>query len=387
MRHTMARFYVIIKEDIMNLFRISKGQQAMGLFLVALVVVLGFSACEEDSNVATPDFDRKALLESMANNLIVPNFEALQSSVNDLAAATDAFVNTTSEDNLLALRAAWVDAVNDHQHCSAFGFGPGNLLLGPYASVLGVFPVNEGKVEANMLNPDFDLPNSFDRDVRGFYAVEYLIFGKSRSNTDILAGFDQNRKDYLVLIVGELKTTFDNIVNEWKTSYLQEFINSDGTSAGSSISLLYNEFVKDYENLKNFKVELPAGLTADQESPAPTLVEAYYSGVSRDLIVEHFENSKNIWLGLSRDGQEIIGFEDYLEAVVGGPELIALTKEAILSIDDAIANLPQGALSDHVGSDELSTLRDELQRNTANFKSSMSSLLGISITFNSGDGD
>ncbi|MFT6998757.1 MAG: hypothetical protein ACJAQ4_002520 [Cryomorphaceae bacterium] len=32
-------------------------------------------------------------------------------------------------------------------------------------------------------------------------------------------------------------------------------------------------------------------------------------------------------------------------------------------------------------------LRNELQSNTANFKSSMSSLLGISITFNSGDGD
>lgn len=332
-------------------------------------------------------FDRTAMLESVADELIIPNFQSLQSSVNDLATAADNFTKSTSIENLTALRTAWTKAALDHQHCSAFGFGPASLLLGPYASVLGAFPVNEEKITQNLLDPNFDLPNSFDRDVRGFYAVEYLIYGNGSSDEALTAGFDQSRKDYLLLIVDELKTTFDDIVEEWTTSYRQEFINSDGTSAGSSISLYYNEFVKDYENLKNFKLELPAGLTAGQEGADGTLMEAFYSGISRDLVVEHFESSKNIWLGQSRSGTEIIGFEEYLESVVGGPELVATTKTAISEIDAAIAALPQGRLSDHVGSNEVKTLRDELQANTANFKSSLSSLLGISITFNSGDGD
>ena len=70
-----------------------------------------------------------------------------------------------------------------------------------------------------------------------------------------------------------------------------------------------------------------------------------------------------------------------------GPALVATTIEAIGRIDTAIAALPQGRFSKNVGGQEVETLRDELQSNTANFKSSMSSLLGISITFNSGDGD
>ncbi|MEM6297836.1 MAG: imelysin family protein, partial [Bacteroidota bacterium] len=268
------------------------------------------------------------------------------------------------------------------------GFGPAELLLGPYAQVLGVFPVSESKVERNITDvANVDLVNSFDRDVRGFYAVEYLIYGDGMSNEEVIASFDQNRKDYLLLIVSELKTTFDNIVDEWNGGYLDEFVSSDGTAAGSSISQYYNEFVKDYENLKNFKLELPAGLSAGQSGSDGRLVEAYYSGISRDLIVEHFQSSKNIWYGLSRNGSEIIGFEEYLETVVGGPELITQTKEAITRIDNAIAALPQGELSENVGSNEVKTLRDELQNNTANFKASMSSLLGISITFNSGDGD
>ncbi len=366
-----------------------QSKRSTGVLLFMLIAALGFFACNDDSTDDTmgENFDRAALLESVADNLIIPNFEALQSSVNSLSQATDAFVQTTSEENLITLREAWEQSAIDHQHCSAFGFGPANLLLGAYAKVLGVFPINVEKVEQNILNPNFDLPNSFDTDVRGFYTVEYLIYDNDRSNGELIADFDQNRKDYLLLIVNELKTTFDNIVSEWNTSYRQDFINNDGTSAGSSISLFYNEFVKDYEILKNFKVELPAGLTAGQSDVDGTLVEAYYSGISRDLIEEHFENSKNIWFGLSRSGQDIIGFEEYLESVEGGPDLIMTTKEAIARIDGSIANLPQGRLSDNLENDAITVLRDNLQANTANFKSSMSSLLGISITFNSGDGD
>jgi predicted lipoprotein len=360
---------------------------APALLLLTLVAILSFSSCEDSNGMMDPGFDRGPMLESVADNLIIPNFESLQASVTSLSEATSAFVQTTSADNLATLRSAWEQAVKDHQHCSAFGFGPGELLLGPYAEVLAAFPVNEAKVEQNLLNPDFDLANSFDRDMRGFYAVEYLIYGNGVSDNELLAAFDQNRKDYLLLIVAELKTTFDNIVSAWNGSYREEFTSNTGTSAGSPISLYYNGFIKDYENLKNFKVELPAGLTADQSGPDGSLVEAFYSGISRELIVEHFANSKNIWLGLARSGEETIGFEEYLESAVGGPDLIVQTKDALSRIDAAIASLPAGRLSENAGADELRTLRDELQANTANFKSSIVSLLGLTITFNSGDGD
>lgn len=363
--------------------------KTLKMSVVAAFCSLALVSCNDDDtdNIPGSDFDRETMLQDVGTNFIVPNFESLQSSVNSLSTVTNEFTQNTNEENLTAMRIAWKQAVTDHQHCSAFSFGPGELLLGPYAAVLGAFPVSEEKIEANMLNPNFDLPNSFDRDVRGFYTVEYLIYGDGLSDAEIVAGFDQNRKDYLLLILSELKSSFDNIVAEWNNSYLQSFIKNDGTSAGSSISLYYNAFIQDYENLKNFKVELPAGLSAGQPSSDGSLVEAYYSGISSELIVAHFENSKNCWFGLSRNGMELIGFEEYLQDVIGGSELIETTKDAIFRIDEAIANLPDGSLSENVTSQEVEILRNELQSNTANFKSSMSSLLGISITFNSGDGD
>jgi predicted lipoprotein len=353
-----------------------------------LLLLLGLISCTDDgSDVMKPGFDRAALLTSLANDLIVPNFQALQASVQELAMAAEDFTQNTTEANLLALRAAWEQAALDQQHCSAFGFGPANLLLGPFTEVLAVFPANEAEIEQNMHNPDFDLANSFDRDIRGFYAIEYLIYGAGGELADLLAGFDQSRKHYLLLLVDELETTCNRIVTSWQTDYLRTFIANDGTAAGSSISLLYNAFVKDYENLKNYKLELPAGLTAGQAGPEPDLVEAYYSGLSRTLLVAHFNSVKNIWEGLSRDEAELIGFRDWLEALVGGPELVMQTREAIQQIEQALAALPDRPLSEQADSPALSNLRDYLQANTANFKSSMSSLLGISITFNSGDGD
>jgi len=361
------------------------------LLLVFTIVgmTLFLVSCNDDDGTSDDNgsFDRTTLLTSMADGLIIPNFERLQTSVNALESATSTFIASSTEQNLTSLRSAWVAAATDYQGCSAFGFGPGELTLGPFASVLGVFPVDEDQVEANIIDQSFSLSATFDRDIRGFYAIEYLIYGNGISEADLISGFDQERKDYLELLVNDLKETFDSIVSEWRNSYRQEFITSDGTSAGSSISLFYNEFVKDYENLKNFKIELPAGLTAGQESADPTLVEAFYSGISTSLIIAHFENSKDIWYGRTSDGEDLIGFEEYLNSVVGGPDLIETTIQAIGDIDGAIAAIPSGPFSDHVESAEAETLRDLLQSNTANFKSSMSSLLGISITFNSGDGD
>ncbi len=362
------------------------------LFSISVVLMLLIpSSCnsEKEEDIVTKEgvFSRSLFLSEMANKLIIPNLEALQASVNTMNAATTTFIDTPNEANLQELKNFWIQAVTDFQHCSAFGFGPGSISLGSFASVLGVFPVDENQVEYNISNKKFNLAASFDRDVRGFFAVEYLLYGKDQTNAKVIAHFDQNRKDYLQLIVGELNDTFNKVVSEWKSYYLKEFTRNDVTSAGSPVSLLYNEFVKDYEILKNFKVELPAGLSAGQASPNPSMVEAYYSGISQELIDAHFESSKNIWAGLTPSGTDIIGFEEYLNSVVGGEELVVDTQSAIEAIEDAISALPSGPLSENLESQEVISLRNLMQNNTANFKSSMSSLLGISITFNSGDGD
>lgn len=356
---------------------------------VLILSLLSFTyGCNDlDSEPVINDFDRGSLLRGYADQLIIPNFIRLQTELNALKNTFSLFKANPSDATLNAMQDAWEKAVLEHQHCSAFGFGPAELTLGDYASVLGAFPTSEQKIEDAIIDDNFSLQNSFDRDLRGYYAIEYLIYGNNQTTSELISGFDANRINYLETIVNELVTTVNLIVDEWQNSYREAFINNTGTSRGSSISLLYNAFIKDYENIKNFKIELPAGLSAGQTGPDTTLLEARYSGISRSLLIENWKNSKRIYLGENRNRDTFTSFSDYLNAVEGGTSLVSTTTEAINTIDQAISNIPQGKLSDHIDSPEIRELRDLFQSNTANFKSSMSSLLGISITFSSGDGD
>lgn len=356
--------------------------------VLSLLALLLFSRCDTiDEGPAINDFDRATLLTGYADQLIIPNFIRLNTEVNALNDAFISFKNDQSEANLTVLQEAWKKAIVEHQHCSGFGFGPADITLGDYASVLGAFPVSPEKIESSISNSNFHLATSFDRDIRGFYAIEYFIFGDEKTNAEIVSELDIDRLNYLEAIISELHTTVNRITEEWQTEYRSEFIGNTGTSRGSSISLMYNAFVKDYENIKNFKIELPAGLSAGQSGPEPHLVEARYSGIGGSLILANWESVKNIYLGQNRDGEKFSGFRDYVNSTEGGTALVEQTLVAMTSIDSAIVNLPEGRLVDNLESDKLKSVRDLLQKNTANFKSSMSSLLGISITFNSGDGD
>ncbi|TAE46251.1 MAG: hypothetical protein EAZ89_20445, partial [Bacteroidetes bacterium] len=198
----------------------------------------------------------------------------------------------------------------------------------------------------------------------------------------------QKRSSYLLAIAADVQAHVNQVHKDWET-YEVDFITHDGTDAGSSASELYNHFVQSHESLKNDKVGLPAGLRAGQTGTEPTRVEAYYSGISVALIRAQVEATARIWSGKGINGIEGQGFADYLEEVEGGPALVADTKAQLAALTAALDALPEGRLSELVNSHpaEVALLFTELQKLTRFYKSDMSSLLGISITFASGDGD
>ena len=88
--------------------------------LVLLSTAGLFISCGDDGSQETSNFDRAELLTSLADELIIPNLEKAQVSVNALEGRAVDFVNDANESNLLMLREAWIAAVLDYQHTSAF---------------------------------------------------------------------------------------------------------------------------------------------------------------------------------------------------------------------------------------------------------------------------
>ena len=368
--------------SISNFFNVRLRRAACWLILVSLI----FSCSDTETGPST-EFDRALMLENMADQVILPRLNSLQQATNSLDASINVFVGEPTLSSLETAQASWRQAALVWQANSAFGFGPGDLTLGPIGAVFGTFPADVSAIESAIAEQDFTLDN-FDRDVRGFYAVEYLLFGIEEENQSILSFYLKTNSNhhlaYLKAVSDDLSTSVNQVVNSWESGYRDTFVSNDGTSAGSSTSQLFNAFSQDFEVLKNFKVALPSGKRPGQAGTEASKVEAYYSGLSSDLLIAHFNALVNIW-----EGGDGLGFREYLESVEGGGALVESTQSQILSVEQALSEIEGDNLALLIEQDnnKIENLNTELQKLTRFFKSDMSSLLGIAITFNSGDGD
>jgi len=333
-------------------------------------------------------FDRKEMLRQYADNIVKPRFGVLQTSIDTLQTTTQTFVNQPTVQNLDLLQKSWIGTYEIWQSARGFNFGPAGEkgITKGLVEEIGTYPASVTKIEATIKSTQFNF-NNFERDARGFLAVEYLLFNDTP--TEIVKQFaDKTRRDFLLAATGNIKTRVDAVVRDW-VSYQNEFLANDGTDVGSSTSVVYNEFIRNYEAIKNFKVGLPLGKRPGQTKAEPDKVEAFYSAESLRFIKANFKAVEDFYYGRF-DGKDGVGFKEYLETVEGGKALLASTEAQLAIIKKALDAVPINTpFSQTIVKTPapVEALHTELQRHTRFFKSDMSSVLGIAITFSSGDGD
>lgn len=358
---------------------------------LGIFTVLAFSACQSSEDDDQLNFDRSAMLTQYADQLIIPAYADANLAANDLMSSWEAFQADPTETQLAFCQDAWLGAALAWQKASIFNFGPAaeEGLLMALVEELSTFPVDTEQIEAFISEGDASLDN-FLRDTRGYLALDYLLFaGSEDAAQQVVQLSDPHRQAYVSAVIQHIQGRLSEVLNDWNT-FRTSFIENNGTDVGSSTSMQYNEFVRSFERVKNLKIGLPAGRQAAQEMPEPELVEAYYSGLSLALIEAHLQALEEVYYGRSKDGLTTNGFADYLQAVEGGPELVTLTEDQWMDVIDALAQVPTDRPVSALAAEENSLLIDfhtELQKHTRFFKSDMSSLLGIAITFASGDGD
>ncbi|MDX2127540.1 MAG: imelysin family protein [Chloroherpetonaceae bacterium] len=331
------------------------------------------------------------MLRNFADNYILPAYQDLDRLTQNLDTTTSSFLNSPTSESLVSAQTAWINAYDAWQYAQHFEFGPAETSSGTLLQNIGTYPINTTQTEAYISSGDSSL-NNFNRDTRGFLAIEYLLFGKP-GNTELVNSFTgsagANRRAYLRSIVRDLRNRISSTRTQWENTYRNEFIINTGTDVASSTTKLFNSFVASYENLKNFKFGVPLGKRAGQVSTEPSRVEAYYSGRSTDFAKSHFTSVVQLWEGTTLSGDAGIGFEEYLSTVTGGEALISSTKAQLEITRTAINALGTSPLQTQISSNfnSVNTVHTELQRMTRYFKSDMASLLGLTITFSSNDGD
>lgn len=354
------------------------------LLLSSTIAVLLILGCGKDKKKSS--FDRKALLTHYAQDILKPRIDTFSTNINVLNNAIQALAASPSFERFSVARDAYETSIKSWQYTNFMNFGPGGregLKLTIFEE-WALFPIDTQAIDTKIKSQEFDIDDS-RRYTRGLLTIEYLLY-PSQDTQQAYTSLVTNlaRIDYLSAISEKLHRQVADFDTKWQT-YAQEFKAMDGTDINSSITLLYNEWIRSYEILKNMKIVEPIGLKAGQSAPDTKLVESRFAHLSMDLIKHHFESTVQIYTG-----SEGLGFDDYLASVDGGPSQVSKTKSQIENIRSVLNKIPANASLQQMITDNdplLNELVQEMQVLLPYIKSEISSLLGLTITYSSADGD
>ncbi|HSZ72268.1 MAG TPA: imelysin family protein [Cytophagaceae bacterium] len=378
----------------------------MKLNHVLIVVAVGIlslgtitTACKKKAGEdPSANYNRTPLLTNIGNNIIVPNYQALATALNQLDSGVTAFKNAPDATSLSNVQELHKAAYKIWQRCTTFDFGPATDNIGAsgsFRSLMDTYPADVVSINSNIAKTP-DQQSNLDAvfSIQGFPAVDYLLFGTGTDNTAILAKYTTatdatNRFNYLSKITSRMKDKTNTVLNTWLPTggnYINTFISNNGTDAASSMGLLMNQFVQDYDNMKYYKMYVP--LNSDSSE-----VEAFYSGISSELIQLELKASQKLYLGQGASSTDTIGFDDYLIGIDAtrqsdGTALDPLIKAQYISAVNKMTLVPDPlaiTLSNNRGT--VLAAYGELQRQLPLIKQEMPAAMGILISYGDNDGD
>ncbi len=194
---------------------------------VAAAALVLFAACSGDDDSADGGDDSattEAVLEALADGVIIPSYEAVVTDVQALGVSLDALCEAPSPAALDLARDRWRDTDLAWQSTRATGVGPA-IELRAMQSI--AFRARADKVEEAVADTKVLDPATLDdlgADVRGIYAVEELLFAPpsealatpdgaarcayARSATELAAGAALAVLDRWTLLDGGYRGTF-----------------------------------------------------------------------------------------------------------------------------------------------------------------------------------
>lgn len=364
------------------------------LFLLTVFVV-GSCTDNDPSGPNPDDFDRTAILENWADNIIIPAFTYFSESAAQLQSDAATFSEAPTLQNLQTLRDSWETAYLAFQHVSMFEMGKAMEVR--FRDNLNIYPTDTEEIEENIQTGEYNLELPALNNSQGFPALDYLLYGLGENETEILTFYTTHSnaeayKTYLIDLTSRIHTLTNQVLNHWTSGYRDEFVSNDGNGANSSIDMMVNDYIYYYEkHLRAGKIGIPAGVFSG--SPLSSHVEAYYSeGLSKALFNEALTASLNFFNGFhferDADGQSLDDYLDYLNTMKDGADLAALINDQFKRVRDASENLSNDFAA-QVESDNSLMLHtyDELQMNVVYMKVDMLQALNINVDYIDADGD
>ena len=343
---------------------------------------------------AQDSFDRRAMLGSIIDNVILPSQQAFREASRELVLAAEAFIADRSPDQLARAQGAWREASDAWERVAIFAL---DLRLTSYHNQIDKTPPNYDFIDDILAGED-DLSEAYVNGIgstsKGLPALEYLIFSLDSTPAEIIGSFDdQRRRDFLLALARNIRRKADEIADYWSADgrdYAARFVKADqaGGELQGSINMLVNKIYVQLATDLQMWIGEPAGIATDGVA-RPELAEARRSGHSLRHIYHHLVGMQHIFNGGSSDGD--LGFDDYLDflgAEFDGRPLSEVINErfdtAIDAIDAIELPLSQAIIE---RPEAIAALYEDIRQLQILLRADMKSQLSILITLSDRDGD
>jgi len=362
------------------------------IFIFSTVLIVG---CDPDTESGGENenlpFDRRAMLDHWAQNIIVPNIIVYKNQLVELSDYKDEFIADPSPETYNELIGSWLDAYKAWQQVSMFDIGKAESI--GLRNFTNIYPADIELIEQHVNSGSYNLALPSNFDAQGFPALDYLLFGLSSDQGEIISTLSSaSYSRYLDDLVSRLLSLTQELQDDWTGGYQDEFVDNDGSSATASVDKVVNDVLFYYEKyLRAGKIGIPAGIFSG--SALSSKVEAPYAGkYSKILLLEGFNAVQDFFNGKSYDnGSTGPSLKQYLEYVQSQNQTVDIASAIIDQWADAHSKIL--ALDDNlklqVEQDNIKMLEayDALQKVVVLLKVDMMQALNIQVDFVDADGD
>jgi len=381
------------------------------LFLLITLCTVGISFLGCPSNDNTMDdpfgtFDRRAMLENIASNVIAPSFDEFSNKAVALDNAAGAFIASPSSSTLTAAQQAWLDVGLAWKAVEFYRIGPldnNSTLLASIDS--GSLDPSYRSVPAdsvgirNTLQAASTVDKAFVESLRPSYqgipVLEYLLFSRN-SDEEILARFTTDAdaakyRSYLKTLTTSLTSRAATLQAGWAIgtgTIHEEFVEADGRDIGSSLSMLVNDFSFLLDATHSEKLGRPLGLR-NNGVKQPTRVEAYLSKQSVPFMLKNIEALQTMFQGgASATGNGLDDLLDHMGAKYGDVKLSEMIAGQFAKVKEAMQAMPSPLDQTAATNPELlQATYTEAKKLLVLVKVDMTNNLGVMITYQDNDGD
>ena len=340
----------------------------------------------ETPSVQDEGFERKAMLENIALNVVLPLQQSFVEQTQALEEAVQTLSQNPSQETLQAAQETWTAASAAWQRVNLFEVG--GLEMTMLFNQISKTPTDPALIDKAISEGKY--AESVGSTSKGLPALEYLLFSPKGDEATLTSLEDAAWMDYLVDLSTDLSQKADELHTLWSPdgeNYAATFAAADaqGGKTQGSINMLVNEMVNLSEVIVRDKLGRPLGKMNGGE-PAPETAEAARSDASLVNLISNVEALK-----MTFNGAEGLGFDDYLNYINAFYAYGPLSETINEQFDETLTalNAIEMPLSRAVTEtpDAVQTAYDKARLLVILLKSDMGNQMGVTVTFNDADGD